>query len=771
MPVLFSQLVALSNVVSEDGISNICMKPQTFSNAVRILGTNATSNLTQSGSASFSNGIVGVSSDLNVTGMTRFTNAVNLYGVSTQSNVAFFASNVTVSGTTKLSNVAQYGTAAFSNGEVNVASALNVTGLSTVSNIIVNGTLQAYQTNSFYSNVTIYNTETLQSNLIVQGLTTLSNLSLSGYAGFSNGTVGVSNLGVAGATTLSNVVNIYGASTHSNVAFFSSNLTVTGPTVLSNTLTVSGLAMLSNLSQSGSAGFSNGTVGVSNLGVAGATTLSNVVNIYGVFTNSNAMFNSSNVTCCNLLVTNSLTTSDITPITTGLYNIGTGTYKFKDVNLSGTVNASMVQSSGIGSLVMRVFDSSANTTSTVNRFKGPMISKTLITAATFSTVASYASTCCDIRLSGYIMPTSTDTYTFKIPNYDTTYTTSTVTLTGGVWAPIMFELNRIQVAMLTTNKSIMVSGVSSVTTAVILQHGSSGPFQLRYDNDEIGPTQIGTAWVNGSLNCLGQAYFSNAVGMACSNPSYPVDVGGICRVSDTPGLATTSTNSMASYQMQVASSSKYIQCWAAGAPSSASFLAAIYNSKNGTPSTAYNPQAAIMLIAADYTTNRSINASGTINALGSDYAEYLFRADEEDEPIAKGDVVGIDAEGKITTRFEDSVSFGIKSTDPCIVGGDGWTAELGPRPSDESGAEFERWETSYEALRRRVDRIAFSGRVPVNVFGAEPGDFLVPTLIAESGRIGCACVPPSEVTLPQFISAVGRVYSILEDGRAFAKVK
>ncbi|KTW00455.1 hypothetical protein [Sphingomonas sanguinis] len=76
---------------------------------------------------------------------------------------------------------------------------------------------------------------------------------------------------------------------------------------------------------------------------------------------------------------------------------------------------------------------------------------------------------------------------------------------------------------------------------------------------------------------------------------------------------------------------------------------------------------------------RSINAGGTINASGADYAEYMVKA-AGCGIIAKGDVCGVDRDGKLTTAWADAVSFVVKSTDPSYVGGDTWAAHLPPRP-------------------------------------------------------------------------------------------
>lgn len=71
---------------------------------------------------------------------------------------------------------------------------------------------------------------------------------------------------------------------------------------------------------------------------------------------------------------------------------------------------------------------------------------------------------------------------------------------------------------------------------------------------------------------------------------------------------------------------------------------------------------------------RSINAGGTINASGADYAEYMTKA-ADCGAIAKGQVVGVDVDGRLTDKWAAAVSFLIKSTDPSYVGGDVWGTE------------------------------------------------------------------------------------------------
>jgi hypothetical protein len=204
-----------------------------------------------------------------------------------------------------------------------------------------------------------------------------------------------------------------------------------------------------------------------------------------------------------------------------------------------------------------------------------------------------------------------------------------------------------------------------------------------------------------------------------------------------------------------------------------------------------NAAATAMLLKKNSSTNRSLNAAGTLNASGADYAEYMTKAGAF--TIAKGDVIGIDANGKLTNVFADAVSFCVKSTDPSYVGGDVWGNEeaLGltnpeqpvKRPATEDveaetdeefavrQAQYEADKTVFEAAletaRQTVDRIAFAGQVPVNVTGATSGQYIVPA--NNNGSIKGVAV--SNPTFEQYQQAVGKVIAIENDGRARIIVK
>jgi hypothetical protein len=216
-------------------------------------------------------------------------------------------------------------------------------------------------------------------------------------------------------------------------------------------------------------------------------------------------------------------------------------------------------------------------------------------------------------------------------------------------------------------------------------------------------------------------------------------------------------------------------------------------SKSGTPTIAaylvsvggWNGAASGVNMGRNSSTSRSISAGGSINANGADYAEYMTKAG--DFTIAKGDVAGIDANGKLTNVFANAVSFVVKSTDPSYVGGDSWGNEetLGVtfpkqpvRAEDDTDETFADKEAQYtadkanvdevlEAARQLVDRIAFAGQVPVNVLGATAGQYIIP--VNDNGAIKGEAV--SSPTFEQYQAAVGKVIAIESDGRARIIVK
>jgi hypothetical protein len=129
-----------------------------------------------------------------------------------------------------------------------------------------------------------------------------------------------------------------------------------------------------------------------------------------------------------------------------------------------------------------------------------------------------------------------------------------------------------------------------------------------------------------------------------------------------------------------------------------------------------------------------------------------------DFTLVKGGICGVTADGLLTLNYSDAISFVVKSTNPSYVGGDTW------------GSGFDDDPEGLELARQTVDRIAFAGQVPVNVTGATPGQYIVPIAAADGGITGIA-KDEADLTLPEYMRAVGKVIAIEDDGRARIIVK
>jgi hypothetical protein len=244
----------------------------------------------------------------------------------------------------------------------------------------------------------------------------------------------------------------------------------------------------------------------------------------------------------------------------------------------------------------------------------------------------------------------------------------------------------------------------------------------------------------------------------------------------------------------------------------------------------WNTLGNVLYVGKNSSSNRSVSTAGTVNTMGNDYAEYIFKS-QMCGIVAPGQIIGITLENKITDKWADSVMFSIKSTAPSFVGGDNWSADIGNRPvaiageaptqpvrrvdvttqqpvagtqpvqyadvvtqpgdtdsewaakqEDYSAAKaayimatkldaeaMAAFDAALEAARQKVDRIAIAGRVPVNVLGAQPGDYIVP--VQDGAGIKGIAVHEDDLSMKQYLRTVGRVISIEPDGRAYVMVK
>ncbi len=161
----------------------------------------------------------------------------------------------------------------------------------------------------------------------------------------------------------------------------------------------------------------------------------------------------------------------------------------------------------------------------------------------------------------------------------------------------------------------------------------------------------------------------------------------------------------------------------------------------------YNVADTALRVGEDATTSRSINASGTITTSGADYAEYETK-NLTCGAIKKGDIIGFDNNGLLTDEFSKSISFGVKSTRPCIVGGDIWGSEK----------IFKAQNTEYEKERQRVDRIAYCGKCPINIDSGDVGDYIIP--IDDFGKIKGQAISKKDITFKEMGIAIGQIRSI-----------
>jgi hypothetical protein len=221
-----------------------------------------------------------------------------------------------------------------------------------------------------------------------------------------------------------------------------------------------------------------------------------------------------------------------------------------------------------------------------------------------------------------------------------------------------------------------------------------------------------------------------------------------------------------------------VMCWLRSATSNAiQFFA--------TGGAGFNAANTACKMPRDATTSRSINAGGTINASGADFAEYRKLLERLYGKTVKGQLLGYNSEGLLTDTFAEVTGrFCIKSTDPAYVGNDIWGNEesVGARPekpqdaTDEELAQYEigiaAFEELLEAQRIKMDRIAIAGIVPANVENitiADVGTYLVPVENAD-GTIGAVAIDEDDLTLVQYIKSFGAVERI-ENGVVMAAVK
>ena len=295
-----------------------------------------------------------------------------------------------------------------------------------------------------------------------------------------------------------------------------------------------------------------------------------------------------------------------------------------------------------------------------------------------------------------------------------------------------------------------VAATAATNTTGLNLSGSTTGYQRVLFSNTTGGGQLGLEGSTGGTIAVGTTAYATVVGDYANNPLQFITNNNVRATIDTSGnllVGTTTANGLLTVVGGTSAGSS-VQAGFGGVNAS-SFR--IFHADAGTASSA----ATVAKIERVASSNRSINCAGSVNTGGADYAEYMTKAG--DFVVAKGDVVGVNAQGLLTNVFLDAVSFVVKSTDPSYVGGDTW------------GFGFDNDPEGLEVARQKVDRIAFAGQVPVNVTGATPGQYIVPA--EDNGGIQGVAKNEADMTLAEYMKAVGKVIAVEADGRAKIIVK
>lgn len=341
--------------------------------------------------------------------------------------------------------------------------------------------------------------------------------------------------------------------------------------------------------------------------------------------------------------------------------------------------------------------------------------------------------------TGYVLPGPLATVTI-----DTLTGPQVLAPTGvkvrGLYSHIQIGKNGGSTGFATLNPQATVGVWGNQQTSIRAIAGGFGASWTRVAFSELGYENIDGAYITSSLGGGSHAQGRDMVFTTDAGNQVPIGLGsnGSVRIGTDANLfATPAAGSHA--------------LWAPAALGAGATILSINGRfHNATEvcladGTAGNAASTVFRLAKVTATGRSINAGGTVNAAGADYAEYERN---NGLTIVKGAVVGFQSDGTLTNTFAEAVRFGVKSTDPSYVGGDTWGVDL-------EGEEL-------EAARLLVDRIAYSGKVPCNVYGAEPSGYIIATEMKD-GSIGGAFLP--DVDFNQYKICVGRVNRILPDGR------
>eukprot|EP00798_Chlamydomonas_sp_ICE-L_P002253 gene2253-biopygen10764 len=289
----------LSNSLTVDGATTLdntllVTGASTLSNSLTVDGVTTLDNtLLVNGAATLSNsltvdGATTLDNTLMVTGASTLSNSLTVDGVTTLDNTlmvtgaATLSNSLTVDGATILDDtLLVMGASTFSN-EVSFANSSTF-----LSNVIVLGQLSVDTVTYNVSNIVVFASEELRSNLLVEGVMDVrSNVFLGGKTLIGDELTVDSNVFIQGVTTMSNDLIVTG-----NTFFLSGGAqTFEGAVIIKDTLDVySNLVAKSGLQVDGVASFSNDVYVSSNFAVQGVTTFGDALEVTGASTLSNTL--------------------------------------------------------------------------------------------------------------------------------------------------------------------------------------------------------------------------------------------------------------------------------------------------------------------------------------------------------------------------------------------------------------------------------------------------------------------------------------------------
>eukprot|EP00798_Chlamydomonas_sp_ICE-L_P029889 gene29889-biopygen11630 len=258
-----------------------------------------------------------LSNSLTVDGATILDDTLLVMGASTFSNEVSFANSSTF-----LSNVTVLGQLSVDTVTYNVSNIVVFASEELRSNLLVEGVLDA-RSNVFLGGKTLIGDDlTVDSNVFIQGVTTLSNdfivtgntffLGSGGAQTFEGAVIIKNTVDVSSNLVVKSGLQVDGVASFSNDVYVSSNFAVQGVTTFGDALEVTGASTLSNTLIVDGATILDNT-----LFVTGASTLSNTVDVYGPASLQNDLLVMGTSTLSNTLTVDGATILDNSLFVTG----------------------------------------------------------------------------------------------------------------------------------------------------------------------------------------------------------------------------------------------------------------------------------------------------------------------------------------------------------------------------------------------------------------------------------------------------------------------